>query len=145
MKALIFELRPESLATEGIVAALTKHAASLQARHEIVVHTDFCEEPSVALEVKEAIYRIAQEAMHNVVKHAEASEVCVRLVHDNGQVMVEVHDNGVGFAVGYDFPGHLGLKSMRERAERLGGELEVESLPEQGTTVRAMIPYPGER
>lgn len=143
MKALIFELRPESLATEGIIAALAKHAASLQARHEIGVHTDFCEEPSVALEVKEAIYRIAQEAMHNVVKHAEASQVSVRLAHDNGHVMVEVHDNGVGFAVGYDFPGHLGLKSMRERAERLGGELEVESAPGQGTTVRAVIPCPG--
>lgn len=140
MKALIFELRPESLATEGIVVALTKHTAALRARHEIAVETQLCDEPQVALEVKEALYRIAQEALHNIVKHAEASRVYVQLACDATQVRLDVRDNGLGFEPNGDFPGHLGLKSMRERATRLGGRLEIESAPGQGTTIHATIP-----
>ncbi len=73
MRALIFELRPESLESEGLMAALEKQAAALRARHEIPVEADLCEEPEASLDEKEAVYRIAQEALHNVVKHARAA------------------------------------------------------------------------
>ncbi|GAB4209444.1 MAG: hypothetical protein OHK0022_40520 [Roseiflexaceae bacterium] len=139
MRALIFELRPESLEQEGLVAALTKQTAALRARHSLAVQTALCDEPELPLEAKEVLYRVAQEAMHNVVKHARASRVDVRL--DCGPcVVLEVRDDGQGFDPQGSFPGHLGLKSMRERAERLGGRVTIQSAPGQGTTVRAELP-----
>ncbi len=139
MRALIFELRPESLEQEGLVAALTKQTAALRARHGLAVQTTLCEEPELPLEAKEVLYRVAQEALHNVVKHARASRVDLRL--DCGpRVVLEVRDDGQGFDPQGSFPGHLGLKSMRERAEHLGGRVTIQSAPGQGTTVRAELP-----
>ena len=73
MRALIFELRPESLEMEGLVVALTKQVEALRVRHGIEVELSLCDEPDVPLAVKEALYRIAQEALHNAVKHARAA------------------------------------------------------------------------
>jgi PAS domain S-box-containing protein len=140
MRALIFELRPESLETEGLIAALTQQAAALKARHEIPVHTTLGEEPDLPLETKEALYRIAQEALHNTVKHAHASRADLKLECDARGIALEVSDDGAGFNPSEDFSGHLGLKSMRERAARLGGTLRVESAPREGTTIRVRIP-----
>jgi signal transduction histidine kinase len=140
MRALIFELRPESLETEGLVAALEKQAAALRARHEIGVQTVVCDEPQASPETKEALYRIAQEALHNTVKHARAGNAEIRVECDPDKITLEVSDDGVGFDTSGDFPGHLGLRSMRERAERLGGTLEVESAPAEGTRIRALMP-----
>jgi signal transduction histidine kinase len=139
MRALIFELRPESLETEGLVAALTKQAASMHARHNITVNTAFCEEPKMPFEVKEAFYRIAQEAMNNTVKHAHATAVNLSLTCVDGRVTLEVRDDGTGFDPSGSFPGHLGLKSMRERIAHLGGTLEIDSAPGNGTCVSAQI------
>ena len=140
MRALIFELRPESLETEGLIAALTKQAASLRARHNLDVRTDLCEEPDVPLDVKVALYRIAQEAQHNVVKHARAQRVDVRMACEAGVIRLEVCDDGVGFDPDGEFPGHLGLRSMHERIQRLGGTLQFDSAPGKGTCVRVQIP-----
>jgi PAS domain S-box-containing protein len=140
MRALIFELRPESLEKEGLAAALKKQAAALKARHEIEVEATLCEEPEASLEVREAIYRIVQEALHNTVKHANASKVRLKMECDTEKISLEVSDNGVGFDPQGDFPGHLGLRSMHERASRLAGALEVDSVPGKGTRVHAHIP-----
>jgi PAS domain S-box-containing protein len=140
MRALIFELRPESLEMEGLVAALTKQTASLHARHHIEVQTAFGDEPRLPLAAKEALYRIAQEALNNIVKHARASRVEVRLELADGSVRLEIGDNGEGFDPQGEFPGHLGLRSMRERAEKAGGTLAVESTPGQGTRILIRIP-----
>lgn len=141
MRALIFELRPEALASEGLVAALGKQAAAIEARHGIEVRKELTQEPDVPLAVKEAIYRVAQEALHNAVKHARAVSASVTLELDADEgIQLEVIDDGLGFDPEGDFPGHLGLKSMRERTARLGGTLEVESAPGRGTRVRARIP-----
>jgi signal transduction histidine kinase len=140
MKALIFELRPESLEKEGLVAALEKQAAALRARREIEVEADLCDEPDVPLEVKEDIYRIAQEVLHNTVKHARASKVGISMRCSPEHITLDILDDGIGFDARGEFPGHLGLRSMRERAGRLGGTLEVDSAPEEGTRVRASIP-----
>jgi signal transduction histidine kinase len=141
MRALIFELRPESLATEGLIAALEKQAALVQARHELAVQATLCDdEPEASLEVKEAIYRIAKEALNNTVKHAHAERVELRLEQDADEILLEVCDDGWGFDPAGSFPGHLGLKSMRERVARLDGTLRIESTPGEGARIRAQIP-----
>ena len=140
MRTLLFELRPESLETEGLVAGLQKQAAALSARHEIPVEATLSEEPAASLAVKEALYRIAQEALHNTFKHAQPTRVELRLEGEDGAIVLEVRDDGCGFDAGGSYPGHLGLPSMRERATSLGGTLEVESALDCGTTVRACIP-----
>jgi PAS domain S-box-containing protein len=140
MRALIFELRPESLEQEGLVAALEKQAAALRARHEIEVESVLCEEPGASPEAKETVYRIAQEALHNIVRHAHASNVKIEMDCDPECIILEVSDDGVGFDAGGDYPGHLGLRSMRERASQLGGTLEVETEPGRGTRIHARIP-----
>ena len=140
MRALIFELRPESLEVEGLVAALTKQAASLRARHNLEVSADFGREPELSLPAKEALYRIAQEAFNNIAKHARATRVDVRLDTDGDGVALEIGDDGLGFDPRGEFPGHLGLRSMRERAEKAGGTFAVESAPGQGTHIRVRFP-----
>jgi signal transduction histidine kinase len=140
MRALIFELRPESLQSEGLVAALTKQTDSLRMRHRLDVRVDFCGEPDIPLEVKEALYRIAQEALNNIAKHAHARHVDVRLAPDGESVILTIGDDGVGFDPQGEFPGHLGLHSMRERAERLGGTLHLESAPGRGARLTIQMP-----
>jgi PAS domain S-box-containing protein len=140
MRALIFELRPESLEKEGLVAALEKQAAAVQARHGVRVVAELDSEPEASLEVKEALYRVAQEALHNTVKHARAANVKLKLEVLPEEFTLGISDDGVGFDAQNDFPGHLGLKSMRERATRLGGTLEVASEPGQGVRILARVP-----
>ena len=140
MRALIFELRPESLETEGLVVALNKQIEALRARHGITVQTVDSDEPESTLEVKQALYRIAQEALHNTVKHARAEKVQVRLEAREGRLVLEIEDDGVGFDPEGSFPGHLGLRSMRERALGLSGSVEVFSALDQGTRVVASVP-----
>jgi signal transduction histidine kinase len=140
MRALIFELRPESLATEGLVAALEKQAASLRARYGLDVRAELPAEPEAPLETKEALYRIAQEALHNVVKHAQARTVTLCLTRDGDDLVLEVADDGQGFEAGREFPGHIGQHSMRERAAQVGGDVELASAPGQGTRVTARVP-----
>jgi PAS domain S-box-containing protein len=140
MRALIFELRPESLETEGLVTALTKQAAALHARQGIIVQLDLGKEPDLPLKMKQDLYRIAQEALHNTVKHARASEVMLRLDQSNNVVMMEIRDDGRGFDSTSSFPGHLGLHSMRERVTNLGGTFEIDSTEGRGTTICIRIP-----
>jgi len=140
MRALIFELRPESLESEGLVVALNKQIEALRARHGIEVRAVDREEPDQPLEVKEALYRIGQEALHNTVKHARAQQVQVQLAPHDGRLVLEIADDGVGFDPEGSFPGHLGLRSMRERAAGVGGWIEVVSAPHQGTRVVASVP-----
>jgi PAS domain S-box-containing protein len=140
MRALIFELRPESLELEGLAAALAKQTAALRARHGIDVELRVCDEPDISLPVKEALYRIAQEALQNAIKHSRASRLEVRLNCEPGSILLEVADNGVGFDSSTSYPGHLGLRSMRERAMRVGGRLEIISAPNQGAQISARVP-----
>src|SRR5213082_119684 len=119
MRALIFELRPESLEIEGLVAALTRQVAVLRSRYKLTVDVDLGEEPDLSLEMKHTLYRIAQEALHNIVKHAHASRVLLRLARQERGVFLEVCDNGKGFDPTGPFPGHLGVRSMRERVTKI--------------------------
>lgn len=140
MRALIFELRPESLEIEGLVVALTKQVAVMRTRYKLNVAADLGEEPVISMEIKHTLYRIAQEALHNIVKHARASMVVLRLAEQAHEIILEVRDNGKGFDPAVPFPGHLGLRSMHERVTKIGGTLTVESVPGQGTCVGVRIP-----
>jgi len=143
MRALIFELRPEMLENEGLTVALKSQAASLQARHGLDVRLELCVEPDIALAAKEALYRIAREALHNIVKHARARQVTLRMARCDDGVALEIADDGAGFDPGDSFPGHLGLRSMRERAAHLNGTFQVESAPGQGTRIAVSVPSNG--
>ena len=140
MRALIFELRPETLETEGLVGALRKQATAASARHHLEVEAYLDDEPELPFSSKEALYRIVQEALHNIVKHAKAKWVVLRLSREEHKVVLEVRDDGIGFDPNTGFPGHLGLHSMRERAEVLGGAFRLESTPGSGTRVRVELP-----
>lgn len=141
MRALIFELRPESLRTEGLVATLGKLVNALGARHQLAVTLDAVDEPDVAVEVKESLYRIAQEAMNNIAKHARAAHIEVKLSNKEGNLLLRISDDGTGFDTSQHFPGHLGLHTMRERAEKAGGTITLDSAPNAGTTIEVKIPW----
>jgi signal transduction histidine kinase len=87
------------------------------------------------------VYRVLQEALTNVARHASARNVSVRLVRDETTVELRVQDDGAGFEPGAG--GHLGLRGMRERAALLGGSVEVESQPGAGATITAHLPVRG--
>jgi signal transduction histidine kinase len=140
MRALIFELRPDAIQEEGLVAALRKHATARQARDGIVVDIEVQNERRMPPDHEEAAYRIAREALHNVVKHAQAARVQVSLDFQDTRLCLQVQDDGRGFDAASSVGRGLGLTSMRERTEQLGGQLVVSSSPGSGTTIRAEIP-----
>jgi signal transduction histidine kinase len=141
MRALILELRPGALAEEGLVAALAKQAAALSAREGVVIEVDG---PAADLplgpEVEAQLYRLGQEALANVVKHARASKATVRIAADDDTVTVEVADDGRGFDPATVGPEHFGLRSMQGRVADLGGRLEITSAPGRGTVLRVQVP-----
>jgi PAS domain S-box-containing protein len=142
MRALIFELRPSSLEQDGLVQALRNHAAAVHGRTGLEVKLT-CEPDTLertALGVEETIYRIAQEALHNVVKHANASHALIQLRGDRGGIHLLVEDDGVGFDPDRVPRGHLGLSGMRQRAELARGRLEVRSVVGKGTQIDAFVP-----
>jgi signal transduction histidine kinase len=143
MRALIFELHPTLLDTHGLVCAVREQAAWITRRGGPAVTVDGPDDRlGIARDAELDAYRLVQEAMHNCVKHARAAHVEVRIgrADDNPRtLLVEVADDGVGFDPGTAAPG-LGSVSMRERAERLGGRLIVETRPSGGTSVRLIAP-----
>ncbi|MDZ7705292.1 MAG: PAS domain-containing protein [Trueperaceae bacterium] len=139
MRALIFELRPESLEQEGLTAALRKQAEALRYRHSLGLELTLGDEPDLPLATKQTLYRIAQEALHNIVKHARARQVSIELRHSPDQTRLVIGDDGVGFDPNGDFPGHLGLVSMRERAEAIGADLQLQSSPGHGTRLSVTL------
>jgi signal transduction histidine kinase len=145
MRSLIFELRPSGIAERGLVHALRTHAAAIEGRIGLPVtfETTLPAEPSgLTLEIEEAVYRIAQEALHNVVRHARARRVELRLTRDDHDLRLSVTDDGLGFDPDAVPPGHLGLDGMRSRAERLGGSLRIETAPGAGTRLSVRVPLP---
>jgi PAS domain S-box-containing protein len=141
MRALIFELRPAALAEEGLVAALRKQGAALSAREQVAVTV---QGPDQRLDldagVEEHLYRIASEALHNVIKHARADRAAVTVTALEGSLQVTVRDDGAGFDPDAGHAGHLGLSTMAERAKIIGADLTITSTPGADTTVTVSLP-----
>lgn len=142
IRRLVHDLRPPALDQLGLVAALRQHVERFGREHGIAAtfHTEDALHAPAATEV--ALFRIVQEALTNVQKHAGASRVTVALRQVDGSVRLEVRDDGSGLPERGE-PG-AGLRSMRERAELSGGSLQVESQREGGTRVLACIPVRNE-
>jgi signal transduction histidine kinase len=147
MRALIFELRPGALEEEGLLQALRKHAAAVQGRELLPVEViaDEASIPRLKPNAEESLYRIAQEALHNVVKHARAKRVEIKLGVEDGYLKLQISDNGQGFDLSQVPAGHMGLNTMGQRVAALGGEYQVLSKPGEGTTVSVRLSLANQR
>jgi signal transduction histidine kinase len=140
LRLLILELRPPDLERDGLAGALRKEVDMLRRLHDVEIVIEV--EDGVGGGARDAeVLRIAQEALHNALRHAAPDRVSVTLAGDGGRLLVEVVDDGAGFE-----PDdaelrskHLGLTSMEERAKSIGGRLELRSAPGAGTTVRLEV------
>jgi PAS domain S-box-containing protein len=144
LRHLLFELRPPALDNEGLSAALEMylHEAAAQSETRFRLQDDLRSQPSP--ETRTILYRITQEALTNVRKHAAAEAVIVSLQEADGGFLVRVADDGVGFETDAEKPvaGHLGLAAMRERAALAGGWLRIETAPGAGTVLEVWVPAP---
>jgi signal transduction histidine kinase len=143
MRLLIYELRPSILEEEGLVAALQARLLAVEGRAGL--RTEFTVEAKDRLRpnVEEGLYRIAREALNNILKHAQASTITLHLRHapQEGTVTLEVMDDGIGLDPKTIWTkGGLGLSAMEERAAALGGQLTVENAPQGGTRVLVEVP-----
>lgn len=143
---MISELRPATLDELGVAAAvagLADRRRSEQLAVEVAIDLDYetgRQATRLAPEVESAIYRVVQEALANVAKHAQATHATITVVEGDGEVTVEVRDDGRGLGSSDTSGSGLGLAGMRERVTLLGGRLDVESGPARGTIVRATLP-----
>jgi signal transduction histidine kinase len=141
------ELRPAALDDLGLIPALHAYCRNLAARKKIKIQlTAFSGVELLASAKRTVFFRVAQEALNNVVRHSQATEAGVIIRETSGALQLEVTDNGKSFEVEKTLLAksnkRLGLIGMRERVEMVGGSLTVESVPGRGTAVRARIPFP---
>jgi signal transduction histidine kinase len=148
VRHLARDLRPALLDHLGFAAALEKHAEAFRERTNINLGVRLDPEAVSFLESEYLthLFRLAQEALQNIEDHAAADQAWIRLAPHSGALLLEIGDNGCGFApervVEAQADGHLGLLGMRERAELLGGQFVLETEPAQGTIIRVSIPPP---
>jgi signal transduction histidine kinase len=140
MRLLLFELRPPPLQEQGLAAALQTRLRAVEARAGLATAFEGDDADRLRPETEQELYRVAQEALNNVLKHAHARRATVRLDVCADRAALEVVDDGVGFEPALRDVDGYGLPGMRERAERLGGTLRVESAPGAGTRVRVEVP-----
>ena len=140
MRSLIFELRPGSIERDGLEKALQTHVAAVEGRVGLAVVLEVELDERLPIEVEEAFYRISQEALHNVVRHAKADQATVRVWRQAGLARLAVTDDGGGFDPVAVPAGHLGIAGMIARAERLGGTASVTSTLGEGTRMEAQVP-----
>ncbi len=142
LRSLIFELRPPQLEADGLVATIRKDLEVLGRAHGLKADLRVHGTPELDSTVEVELYRIVQEALNNALRHAKADTVEVELDAREGVITIIVRDDGVGFdpSARAIRERRLGLTSMRERAERLGGTFRVESSPGAGTTVSVEVP-----
>ena len=140
MRLLVYELRPLGLKRGGLVEALRHRLNAVEGRVDVksrLIADDLVDLPEA---LEEGFYRIAQEALNNILKHATATSVTIYLRLRGGQAELEVVDDGAGFDIDtVKGMGGMGLDTMRERAEKLGGSLTIHSQPGAGTTVKVSI------
>jgi signal transduction histidine kinase len=141
MRLLIYELRPAALERQRLVPILQQRLEAVEGRAGVEASLRTEGTIALPLRVEEGLYRIAIEALNNILKHAQATTVSVRIRVDKGQVELEITDNGAGFDPQRALSvGGMGLLSMRERVEKMHGTLAIRSAPGQGTTIHVQAP-----
>jgi signal transduction histidine kinase len=146
VRTLLFDLRPVILETQGLVPALESYARRLRDAEDMnVVLNAEGEFGRLSHNAEVAVFLIVQEAINNVKKHARASRIDIDVAPEDGELVVVIRDDGVGFNTkdvsdGYDERGSLGMLNMQERAEIVGGSLTVSSQTGQGTTITMRLP-----
>ena len=141
VRRIAADLRPAILDDLGISAAIEQQLRRLRETTGIRTELAIAEEPQVDVLTGATLYRITKEALANVVRHAEATDVQVSLAMVDGAAILEIRDNGRGIQAGeIADPRSLGLIGMRERAEMLGGSAMIDGAPGEGTTVRVTLP-----
>ena len=141
IRLLIFELHPPVLEGQGLAAGLRIRLAAVENRAGLQTEMHVDGTRLLPLSIEEELYRIALEALNNVVKHARAQRVTVHVWFDEQRVGVEISDDGIGCdPTSARESGGLGLTSMEERAQRINGKLEINSVPGKGTTLRVEVP-----
>jgi signal transduction histidine kinase len=147
LRAISGELRPPALAPFGLEKAIRSHVEDFQRQHpELEVQFKLMPDGQALPEqVRLALFRIYQQALNNVVRHAQASLISIRFELDAQQTLLQIQDDGRGFEVPKRWielvrRGHLGLVGIVERAEAIGGRLEVVSTPGEGSLVRVVVP-----
>jgi signal transduction histidine kinase len=140
LRALIFELHRDPV-HDGLVASLARYASDVRTPDGLTIDV---QGPGSRLALSELVetqlFAIGREALANVQKHAGATAAHVRVEAQQGQVVLEVRDNGRGFNPAAGHPGHFGLHSMRSRAAEIGGWIAITSTPGSGTLVRVCVP-----
>ena len=137
LRAVIDGLAPPEL--DGLAESLRRYALLAARAHGITVRVTASDVPELDPRVQAAAFRVAQEALHNALRHSGASEISMTLSRTRSRVILEVTDDGTGFDTGLA-SGGLGLASMRDRAAAVGGSLRVTSAPGAGTRVRLAVP-----
>lgn len=140
MRTLLLELRPSTLTEVALSDLLEQLTEATTERGRIPVTLDIQGKCTLQPKVQVALYRIAQEALNNIVKHARATQAVVCLEHQIDQVKLVVADDGRGFLTEGVEPDRLGLNIMRERAEKIGANLTIDSQPNEGTTITLIWP-----
>jgi signal transduction histidine kinase len=142
LRSLVLELRPPDLERDGLCGALRKHVEMVRRLQPVPIELELDAGVDANPVRDRELLRIAQEALHNSLRHGHAQHLAVRLGREDGKLLLEVEDDGVGFdpAAGDLRSTHLGLTSMEERAERVGAQLEIRSAPGRGTIVRLEVP-----
>jgi PAS domain S-box-containing protein len=142
MRTLLLELRPETLIEKDLVELIRQLINSLVGRTGIDATLESTGKPSLPPKVHEAIYRITQESINNIMKHAEATELHIEIIGDADQFSISIQDNGHGYDPDHILPGHLGVGIMKERAAAVNARLSIESQIDVGTRVRVVWPDP---
>jgi len=141
MRLLIFELRPIQLEFQGLIPALTARLEAVEERSGITVDFTFDGNLVVSNQIEDCLYRIAQESLNNILKHAKADNITVSLVANRDQTRLIIQDNGVGFVPEQiQSSGGFGFKCMKERVEKIGGELIIKSYSGEGTLISVEVP-----
>ena len=138
MRALVRELRPTALEHADLSTALKRYVSDFGSRYGLTVVVDAPPIGRLPVDLETALYRIAQEALGNAVRHASAKQVHLSLRRDDGVIELSVQDDGHGFDVQAHREG-LGLHSMRERAQAFGGTCEVRSEPGKGSSIYVRV------
>jgi len=135
MRILLLELRPESLVNAELPILLSHLVDAASSRIDAKIVLDVHGKYELPVDVKIAFYRIAQESLNNIIKHAGSTKVNIQLITDPVQVKLVIGDNGIGLGIGESQGSQLGLSIMRERANEVGAGLEITSQPNLGTQV----------